>query len=201
MQMLDPKLVFIRGNLEHGSNVLIETNVTFEGDVYLGNNVVIRANTIIRNSKIGSETEIKQYSFINNSNISEGCIVGPYARLRTGSDINSNSQIGTYVEVKNSKIGSNCKINHMAFIGDAIIEDNVIIGAGTITCNHDGKETQQTIIKSGAYIGSNVNLIAPIEIGNNALIGAGSTVTNSAPNNKITIERAQQVSFDKKKRI
>ena len=199
MNMLDPKLVYIRGNLKHGSNVFIETNVTFEGDVFLGNNVIIRANTTIRNSKIGSETEIKHYSLINNSHISERCIVGPYARLRTGSEIESNSQIGTYVEIKDSKIGSDCKINHMAFIGDAIIEDNVIIGAGTITCNHDGKKSRQTIIKSGAYIGSNVNLVAPVKIGNNAVIGAGSTITSSAPDDKMTIERSRQISVDKKR--
>ncbi len=197
IKFLDQKTVYINGEINAGSNVVVESNVIFEGDITIGDNVRIRANSTIINSVIQSETEIKHYSLVKNSIISKNSIIGPYARLRSGTKIGNNTQIGSFVEIKNSIIGNFCKINHMAFIGDTLMEDKVIIGAGTITCNHDGKISQQTIIRSGAYIGSNVNLIAPIEIGNDALIGAGSTISKEAPKNKVTIERSSQKSFEK----
>ena len=195
VNILDIEKLEIRGNLECGKGVFIETNVIIEGNVYLGDYVTIRSNTIIVDSSINNHTEIKSNSLIRNSIISENCVIGPYSRLRSGTKIANNSQIGTFVEIKKSTIGSGCKINHMAFIGDAILGDDVIIGAGTITCNHDGNDTQQTIIHSGSYIGSNVNLIAPIVIEENAMIGAGSTITENAPKNKLTLSRSKQVTI------
>ena len=195
VNILDIEKLEIRGNLECGKDVFIETNVIIEGNVYLGDYVTIRSNTIIVDSSINNHTEIKSNSLIRNSIISENCVIGPYSRLRSGTKIANNSQIGTFVEIKKSTIGSGCKINHMAFIGDAILGDDVIIGAGTITCNHDGNDTQQTIIHSGSYIGSNVNLIAPIVIEENAIIGAGSTITENAPKNKLTLSRSKQVTI------
>ena len=195
VNILDIEKLEIRGNLECGKDVFIETNVIIEGNVYLGDYVTIRSNTIIIDSSINNHTEIKSNSLIRNSIIGENCIIGPYSRLRSGTKIANNSQIGTFVEIKKSTIGSGCKINHMAFIGDAILGDDVIIGAGTITCNHDGNDTQQTIIHSGSYIGSNVNLIAPIVIEENAIIGAGSTITENAPKNKLTLSRSKQVTL------
>ena len=200
IKFLDHRTTYINGKISAGKNVVVESNVIFEGEITIGDNVRIRANSTIINSVIESESEIKHYSLVKNSVISKNSIIGPYARLRSGTQIGNCSQIGSFVEIKNSIVGKFCKINHMAFIGDADIEDNVIIGAGTITCNHDGKESQRTIIRSGAYIGSNVNLIAPIEIGNDALIGAGSTISKEAPRDKITIERSKQVSFEKQKK-
>ena len=196
VNILDIEKLEIRGNLECGKDVFIETNVIVEGNVYLGDYVTIRSNTIIIDSSINNHTEIKSNSLIRNSIISENCVIGPYSRLRSGTKIANNSQIGTFVEIKKSTIGSGCKINHMAFIGDAILGDDVIIGAGTITCNHDGNDTQQTIIHSGSYIGSNVNLIAPIVIEENAIIGAGSTITENAPKNKLTLSRSKQVTIE-----
>ena len=195
VNILDIEKLEIRGNLECGKDVFIETNVIVEGNVYLGDYVTIRSNTIIVDSSINNHTEIKSNSLIRNSIISENCVIGPYSRLRSETKIANNSQIGTFVEIKKSTIGSGCKINHMAFIGDAILGDDVIIGAGTITCNHDGNDTQQTIIHSGSYIGSNVNLIAPIVIEENAIIGAGSTITENAPKNKLTLSRSKQVTI------
>ena len=195
VNILDIEKLEIRGNLECGKDVFIETNVIVEGNVYLGDYVTIRSNTIIVDSSINNHTEIKSNSLIRNSIISENCVIGPYSRLRSGTKVANNSQIGTFVEIKKSTIGSGCKINHMAFIGDAILGDDVIIGAGTITCNHDGNDTQQTIIHSGSYIGSNVNLIAPIVIEENAIIGAGSTITENAPKNKLTLSRSKQVTI------
>ena len=201
VNILDIEKLEIRGNLECGKDVFIETNVIVEGNVYLGDYVTIRSNTIIVDSSINNHTEIKSNSLIRNSIISENCVIGPYSRLRSGTKIANNSQIGTFVEIKKSTIGSGCKINHMAFIGDAILGDDVIIGAGTITCNHDGNDTQQTIIHSGSYIGSNVNLIAPIVIEENAIIGAGSTITENAPKNKLTQSRAKQVTIGNRDKI
>ena len=146
VNILDIEKLEIRGNLECGKDVFIETNVIIEGNVYLGDCVTIRSNTIVIDSSIENHTEVKSNSLIKNSIISENCVIGPYSRLRSGTKIANNSQIGTFVEIKKSTIGSGCKINHMAFIGDAILGDDVIIGAGTITCNHDGHDSQQTII-------------------------------------------------------
>ena len=196
---LDNEKVDIRGELICGANVQIDINVIFKGKVELGDSVIIGANTIVNNSVIKSGTKIKDYSLIKNTSIGEHCIIGPFSRLRTGTKIGNYSNIGTFVEIKNSILGSNCKINHMAFIGDAQLDNDVIIGAGSITCNHDGEKSQETIIKSGVYIGSNVNLIAPIEIGENAIIGAGSTISNDVPKNKLTLERSKEVSIDRKK--
>ena len=199
IKFLDPRTTYINGEVIAGSNVIVEGNVILEGDITIGNNVTIRANSTIINSIVESECEIKHYSFVENSIISKSATVGPYARLRPGTKIGRGTQIGSFVEVKNSTIGNLCKINHMAFIGDAHIEDNVIIGAGTITCNHDGKTSQKTVICSGAYIGSNVSLIAPLSVGENAFIGAGSTVTDDAPSEKLTIARSKQISIERKK--
>ena len=201
VEILDIEKLEIRGNLECGKDVLIETNVIIEGEVYLGDSVKIRSNTIIIDSSINNYTEIKSNSIIRNSTIRENCVIGPYSRIRTGTKIDNFSQIGTFVEIKKSIIGSGCKINHMAFIGDAILGDDVIIGAGTITCNHDGNKSQQTVIHSGSYIGSNVNLIAPIIIGENATIGAGSTITKNAPDNKLTLSRPKQVTVQGREKI
>ena len=195
VNILDIEKLEIRGNLECGKGVFIETNVIIEGNVYLGDYVTIRSNTIVIDSSIENHTEVKSNSLIKNSIISENCVIGPYSRLRSGTKIANNSQIGTFVEIKKSTIGSGCKINHMAFIGDAILGNDVIVGAGTITCNHDGHDSQQTIIHSGSYIGSNVNLIAPIVIEENAIIGAGSTITENAPKNKLTLSRSKQVTI------
>ena len=199
--ILDIEKLEIRGNLECGKEVFIETNVIIEGDVFLGDYVTIRSNTIIIDSSVGNHTEVKSNSLIKGSTISEHCVIGPYSRLRSGTKIADNSQIGTFVEIKKSTIGSDCKINHMAFIGDAILGDDVIIGAGTITCNHDGHESQQTTIHSGSYIGSNVNLIAPVVIGENATVGAGSTITKNAPENKLTLSRPKQVTVEGRNKI
>ena len=201
VKILDIEKLEIRGNLECGKDVLIETNVIIEGEVRLGDSVKIRSNTIIIDSSIDNCTEIKSNTIIRKSEINKNCIIGPFSRIRTGTKIGDYSQIGSFVEIKKSTIGSGCKINHMAFIGDAILGDDVIIGAGTITCNHDGNESQQTVIHSGSYIGSNVNLIAPIVIGENATIGAGSTITKDAPDSKLTLSRPQQITVEARDKI
>lgn len=192
--------VEIRGEVSFGDNVRIGSHVIFEEKVSIGNDVVIGDFVKINNSTIDSSSEIKDYTLIDNAEIGSGCFIGPYARVRPETKIANNCQIGNFVELKNSTIGRNCRINHMAFIGDALLEDDVTVGAGTITCNHNGLNVNKTIISKGAYIGSNVNLIAPVSISENATIGSGSTITKNAPANKLTIARSKQILIEGWKR-
>lgn len=193
---LNPEKVEIRGEVSCGEGVVIDVNVILEGVVCLGDNVKIATNSIINNSSIKNNTEIKAFTILNNCNIGKNCFIGPYARIRSSVEINDECQIGNFVEIKNSKIGNNCRINHMAFIGDALLEDEVTIGAGTITCNHNGTSINETIILKGAYIGSNVNLVAPLTVFENATVGSGSTVTEDVPANKLTLARTRQISVE-----
>ena len=192
---VDVDRVEIRGSLICGADVEIDTNVILEGDVILGDSVKLGPNSIIKSSIIGAFSEIKAFSLLNNCKVGDYCIVGPYARLRTATTLEKKCQIGNFVEIKNSSIGSNCRINHMAFIGDATLGNNVTIGAGTITCNHNGIEINKTTIESGAYIGSNVNLIAPVRIAKNATIGSGSTITKDTSEGELTLARSEQVEI------
>jgi bifunctional UDP-N-acetylglucosamine pyrophosphorylase/glucosamine-1-phosphate N-acetyltransferase len=202
VMIIDPERVDIRGHLKCGKNVVIDINVIFEGEVELGDNVSIGANCILVDSFIGNGAHIKPFSLVEGAMIGENSFVGPYGRIRHGSKIENDVQIGNFVEIKNSSIKNNSKINHLSFIGDADIDEDVTIGAGTITCNHDGLNTNFTKINKGAYVGSGCNLVAPIRIGNYATIGAGSTITKDAPDNSLTIARSKQNIIESwKKRI
>lgn len=189
---VDKEKVAIRGNVQLGLNIKIDINVILEGSVTLGNNVVISANCIIKDSKINHNTKILAFTSIQDSEIGTDCKIGPYANIRNRSEIKNNISIGNYVEIKKSIIDKNSSVNHLSFIGDAEIEENVTIGAGTITCNHDGKKHNRTIIKKGSYIGSGCKLIAPITIGSNSVIGSGSVITHNTPENKLSISRSKQ---------
>jgi bifunctional UDP-N-acetylglucosamine pyrophosphorylase / glucosamine-1-phosphate N-acetyltransferase len=188
----DPERLDIRGDLTCGKDVEIDINVIVEGKVILGDGVSIGANSFLINCEIGNGTKIKPFSFIENSLIGKNSFVGPYARIRPGTLISDNVQIGNFVEIKNSKIDSKCRINHLSFIGDTDMEDNVTIGAGTVTCNHNGVNTNRTIMRKGAYIGSGSNLVAPLIVNYNSTIGAGSTITENTPSNLLTIARSKQ---------
>tara|TARA_B110000263_G_scaffold242993_1_gene249179 strand:- start:209 stop:856 length:648 start_codon:yes stop_codon:yes gene_type:complete len=196
VNFIDSDKVEIRGNLICDQGVEIDTNIIIEGEVNLGKSVKLGPNTIIRNSSIGSFSEIKAFSSLNNCKVGDYCMVGPYARLRTATSLDNKCQIGNFVEIKNSSIGKNCRINHMAFVGDATLEDDVTIGAGTITCNHNGLEINKTLIESGAYIGSNVNLVAPVKVAKNATIGSGSTITKDVAEDKLTLARSEQITVE-----
>ena len=196
VRIRDPGNIYIRGELVCGSDVAIEINVIIEGHVILGNGVRIGANSILRNSRIGENTSINPFSLVEHSTIGSNSFVGPYGRIRPGSVIGDDVQIGNYVEIKNSQVGAGSRINHHAFIGDAVLADQVTIGAGTITCNHDGVGVNQTVIGRGAYIGSGCNLVAPLRIGEDAVIGAGSTITRDVPAAKLTLTRQPQTTID-----
>jgi len=189
----DPYRIDIRGTLICGENVEIDINVIIEGVVKIGNGVKIGANCILRDCKISNDTEINPYSLIEKAVIGEHCFIGPYSRLRPNSFIGDESQIGNYVEIKNSNIASKCRINHHSFVGDADIEKGVTLGAGTITCNHDGSSINRMVIKEGAYIGSGTKLIAPLIINAKSYVAAGSTIIEDVPSGTLAIARSRQL--------
>jgi len=191
----DPKRVDIRGTLNCGTDVFIDVNTVFEGDVALGDNVTIESSNVVRNSDIGAGTVIHPHCHIDGASTGANCEIGPFARLRPGAELHSDVKVGNFVEVKKSTIASGSKVNHLSYIGDTTIGADVNVGAGTITCNYDGAAKHRTVIGDGAFIGSGVELVAPVEIGAGATIGAGSTITKPAPADTLTIARAKQVSL------
>lgn len=192
VRIRDPRRVFIRGDLSCGSGVEIDIDVIIEGNVELCDGVRVAAHSIVRESRIGSGTRINSFSLVEGALVGTDCRIGPFARLRSGTDLGDRVQIGNYVEIKTSRIGDGSRINHHAFVGDAILAERVTIGAGTITCNHDTVRTNQTVIDRDAYVGSGCNLVAPIRIGEAAVVGAGSTITRDVPAAKLTLARAPQ---------
>lgn len=190
--LLDPSRIDIRGNLTAGRDVVIDVNCVFEGDVQLGDGVVIEPNCVIINSKIGSGSHIKAFSHIEDSTIAADCDIGPYARLRPGTHLADEVKIGNFVETKKAVIAKGSKVNHLSYIGDAIVGSKVNVGAGTITCNYDGVNKFKTEIGDNAFIGSNSALVAPVKIGAGSTVGAGSVITKSTEENDLAIARGQQ---------
>ena len=175
--------------------------VFLSNDTKYGKNVVINPYVVIgKKTKIGNNVEILSFTHIENATLEENVNVGPFSRIRPGSFLSKGSRVGNFVEVKKSKIGKNTKINHLSYIGDAIIGKNVNIGAGTITCNYDGKKKNKTKILDGAFIGSNTALIAPIKIGKNSVVGAGSALTKNVKNKSLSLTRANQIEIKNYKR-
>ncbi len=192
MTLLDPIRVDIRGDVLTQQDVTVDINVIFEGQVTLGRGCYIGPNCIIKNSWLGDDVIIEANSIVEDSRVESQCHIGPFARLRPGSELKTKSRIGNFVEIKKSQIGAGSKVNHLSYIGDTVMGERVNVGAGTITCNYDGINKHQTIIGDGAFIGSGTQLVAPVEIGENAFIGAGSTITMNAPDGQLTLARARQ---------
>ena len=188
----DPFRIDVRGDLKIGKDVEIDVGCVFEGEVTLADNVKVGPYCVIKNSTIGSGTEIAAYTHIEQAHVNAGCKLGPYARLRPGAEISDHAHIGNFVEIKNSTIGDGSKVNHLSYVGDAIVGKNVNIGAGTITCNYDGANKFKTIIEDNAFIGSDTQLVAPVTIGEGATIAAGSTITRDAPAGQLTFCRAKE---------
>ncbi|MFI3157357.1 MAG: bifunctional UDP-N-acetylglucosamine diphosphorylase/glucosamine-1-phosphate N-acetyltransferase GlmU [Methylococcaceae bacterium] len=192
----DPMRFDQRGSIESlGQDIEIDINVILEGKNSIGSHVKIGANTNIKNSIIGDNVEILSNCIIEDAVIGQGCRIGPYARLRPESVLANDVHIGNFVEIKKSSVASGSKINHLSYIGDATVGSKVNIGAGTITCNYDGVNKFRTIIEDGAFIGSDSQLVAPVTIGKNATIGAGSTITKDSPENQLTLSRTKQISL------
>ena len=196
----DPERFDLRGELKVGQDVEIDVNVILEGKVEIGDNVSIQSNCVIRDSIIGDNVQILSHCVIESSRIESGCIVGPFARLRPESVLKDNAKIGNFVEIKKSTVGTGSKVNHLSYVGDAEVGKGVNIGAGTIVCNYDGANKHKTIIEDGVFIGSDTQLVAPVTVGRDATIGAGSTITRNAPAGKLTFSRTRQKTIDDWKR-
>jgi len=170
-------------------------------DTKFGKNVTIHQYVVIgKKVKIGSNVEILPFTHIENATLEENVNVGPFSRIRPGSLLSKGSKIGNFVEVKKSKVGKNSKINHLSYVGDSTIGKNVNIGAGTITCNYDGKKKNKTKILDDAFIGSNTSLVAPIKIGKKAVVGAGSTLSKNVKDKSLALTRANQIEIKNYKR-
>jgi len=192
ISLADPQRIDVRGELKVGNDSFIDINCVFEGEVNLGTNVTVGAGCVIKNSSIASDCVIKPYSVIENAIIENKVEVGPFARIRPGTHLQENSRVGNFVEIKNTSLGKNSKAGHLSYLGDSEIGKDVNIGAGTITCNYDGANKFKTIIKDGAFIGSDTQLVAPVTVGINATIGAGSTITRDTEDNGLTLSRPSQ---------
>ncbi|MCU7799209.1 MAG: bifunctional UDP-N-acetylglucosamine diphosphorylase/glucosamine-1-phosphate N-acetyltransferase GlmU [gamma proteobacterium symbiont of Lucinoma myriamae] len=196
----DPSRFDLRGTIEVGHDVIIDINVIIEGHCKIGSNVTIGANTIIKDITIDDNVEILENCILDKSTIANGCHIGPFSRLRPDTKLDDNAKVGNFVEIKKSHIAKGSKVNHLSYIGDTEMGENVNIGAGTITCNYDGAYKHLTKIGDNAFIGSNTALVAPIEIGHGATIGAGSTLSRNAEADKLTFTRAGQKTLDGWKR-
>ena len=175
--------------------------VFLSNDTKYGKNIVINPYVVIgKKTKIGNNVEILSFSHIENATLEDNVNVGPFSRIRPGTFLCKGSKVGNFVEVKKSRIGKNSKINHLSYIGDALVGKNVNIGAGTITCNYDGKNKNKTKISDGAFIGSNTSLVAPINIGKKSVVGAGSTLTKNVKNKSLSLTRSKQIEVKNYKR-
>ena len=192
--LADPSRIDIRGDVEVGRDVFIDVNAILSGTVRLGGGVKIGANCLISEAQIGAGTEIRANSVIEHAVIGENCLIGPFARVRADAILHDEVHIGNFVEVKKSEIGAGSKANHLSYVGDSRVGRGVNIGAGSITCNYDGENKWPTVIGDGAFIGSGTMMVAPVRIGKNATIGAGSTVTQHAPDGELTLTRAPQTT-------
>ncbi len=198
--LLDPARCDIRGRVSLGSDVCIDVNVIFEGDVQLGDDIHIGANCLIKDSVIGNGTQILPNTLIDSARIGQQCRIGPFARIRPQTTIADQVHIGNFVEVKKSDIAQGSKANHLTYLGDSSIGAGVNIGAGTITCNYDGANKFRTVIEDNVFIGSSTQLVAPVRVEEGATIGAGSTITKDAPAGELTLTRAKQVTIEGWKR-
>jgi bifunctional UDP-N-acetylglucosamine pyrophosphorylase/glucosamine-1-phosphate N-acetyltransferase len=192
--LLDPARLDVRGQVETGTDVVIDVGVVLEGEVRLGSRVRIGPYCILRNVTVGEDAEILPHCVIDGAVIGVGCRVGPFSRVRPHTRLETGARLGNFVEVKQTEVGPFSKINHLSYVGDTEIGTRVNIGAGTITCNYDGANKHRTVIGDGAFIGSDTQLIAPVTVGAGATIGAGSTITRDAPEGQLTLSRALQVS-------
>jgi bifunctional UDP-N-acetylglucosamine pyrophosphorylase/glucosamine-1-phosphate N-acetyltransferase len=194
VRLADPARIDVRGSLVCGRDVFIDVNCIFEGTVELAEAVEVGPNCVLRNARIGAGARLAAFTHIEDAVVGPDGVIGPFARLRPGAVLAENVHVGNFVEIKKSRIAAHSKVNHLAYIGDAIIGSRVNVGAGTITCNYDGVNKFQTIIEDDAFIGSDTQLVAPVTVGRGATLGAGTTLTRDAPPDTLTISRAKQVS-------
>lgn len=191
VRIIDPSRFDVRGSLRVGTDVTIDVGCVFVGDVVLGNGVSIGAYSIIENTTIDQQTQVLPMSIITEAVIGAGCTIGPYVRLRPKTRIDDNCRVGNFVELKNTSLAKESKVNHLSYLGDATVGNKVNVGAGVISCNYDGQKKHQTHISDGVFVGSNVSLVAPIDIGAGVTIAAGSVITKSVEKG-LAVSRARQ---------
>ena len=194
--LADPARIDIRGDIQVGRDVFIDINAVLIGKVHLAAGVKVGPNCVIANSRIGEGTEILANSVVDHAIVAQDCRIGPFARLRPGTVMHREVHIGNFVEVKNTEIGAGSKANHLTYLGDSHVGKDVNVGAGSITCNYDGANKWPTLIEDGASIGSGTMMVAPVRIGAGATTGAGSTITSSTPDDKLTLERSKQITIE-----
>jgi bifunctional UDP-N-acetylglucosamine pyrophosphorylase/glucosamine-1-phosphate N-acetyltransferase len=196
VSLSDPARFDLRGRLSAGIDVSIDVNVLIEGEVHLADGVSIGPNCVLRDCSIGPETQVFANCVIEGAAIGAGARIGPFSRLRPDAELAAGVHVGNFVEIKKSQVGAGSKVNHLSYVGDSAIGRGVNVGAGTITCNYDGANKHRTLIGDGAFIGSNTALVAPVEVGAGATIGAGSVITRPAPPDKLTLARGRQVTIE-----
>ncbi len=190
--LLDPARFDLRGTVECGEDIVIDTNVILNGAIKLGNKVSIGSGCVLTNVTIGDGVAIAPMSVLEEAVIGADCAIGPFARIRPGTELAAGARVGNFVEVKNSQIGEGSKVNHLSYIGDTTMGSGVNIGAGTITCNYDGANKHRTVIGDHAFIGSDSQLVAPVTIGAGATVGAGATITKDVSDNELSLTRTPQ---------
>jgi bifunctional UDP-N-acetylglucosamine pyrophosphorylase/glucosamine-1-phosphate N-acetyltransferase len=190
----DPARIDVRGELVCGRDVSIDVNCIFEGKVTLADGVVVGANCVLKDTTVGARAHILPFCHMDGARIGSESRIGPFARLRPGTELAAHTHVGNFMEIKNAQLGEGSKANHLSYLGDAVIGRNVNIGAGTIICNYDGANKHQTVIEDDAFIGSDSQLVAPVTVGKGATIGAGSTIARDAPPGELTVARAKQIS-------
>jgi bifunctional UDP-N-acetylglucosamine pyrophosphorylase/glucosamine-1-phosphate N-acetyltransferase len=195
VSMADPARVDVRGRVRAGRDVWLDVNVVLEGEVELADGVRVGPNVLLRDCRIGADAQILANSVVEEAEVGAGARVGPFARLRPGAVLGESAHVGNFVEVKNTAMGRGSKANHLSYLGDSEIGNDVNVGAGTITCNYDGANKHRTVIGDGAFIGSGVELVAPVTVHAGATIGAGSTITSDAPPEQLTLTRARQTTI------
>ncbi len=195
VRLADPARFDVRGTLSCGSDVEIDVNCIFEGDVHIEDGAHIGANCIISNARIGVGATIHPFTHIEGARVGPGALIGPFARLRPGAELGADVHIGNFVEVKNSTLAAGSKANHLAYLGDATVGERVNYGAGSITANYDGAHKHRTIIGNDVHVGSNCVLVAPVTLGDGATIGGGSTISKDVPAGQLALARARQTTL------
>ena len=187
--------------IKNGVKMLAPETVYFSKDTKIGKNVTIEPYVVLGEKvKIQNNSKIKSFSHLENVKIESNVIVGPFARLRPGTVLKSGSRVGNFVEIKKSNVGKNSKVNHLSYIGDTNIGNFVNIGAGTITCNYDGKNKNKTVIKNKVFVGSNSSLVAPVTLNEKSTIGAGSVITKNVKKNSLALTRSNQSEVENYKK-
>lgn len=194
--LADPARLDVRGEVTIGNDLWIDVNVVLEGKVNLGSNITIGPGCVIKDTTIADGAEIKAHSVVEGAIVGANAQIGPFARLRPGTELATNTKVGNFVETKKAVVGEGSKINHLSYVGDTSMGRNVNVGAGTITCNYDGVNKHQTVMGDGVFVGSNTALVAPVTLGEDATIGAGSTITRDVADKELAIARGKQRNIE-----